>query len=219
VHHENEIAQSQALTGQIPARIWMHAEFMMVDNGKMSKSLGNTYTVADLAAKGFKPLAFRYLCLNVHYRNKLNFTWDALKGAQISYDRLREAVNKNKDAGGKADNAVEAYMKEFEEAVSDDLNIPKALGILWSMLKNCENSRSVYDAALKMDSILGLSLDKEKPAVQEEIPAEIMALVNERNEARKQKDWAKSDKLRDMIISLGYEVKDTPEGAKVSKKV
>ena len=216
VHHENEIAQSWALTGKIPARVWMHGEFMMVDNGKMSKSLGNTYTVSDLEKKGVEPLAFRYFCLNAHYRNKLNFTWEAQKAAQVAYDRLREAVAAHKGADGVIEQAkIDEYTAEFNAAVADDLNVPKALGILWSMLRGGVRSDAIWRAAMDMDEVLGLRLDT-LPA-REEIPAEAVQLAEERAAARKNKDWATADRLRDELKAMGYEIKDAPGGYEIKK--
>ena len=128
VHHENEIAQSEALLGKPAVRRWLHGEFLLVDNGKMSKSLGNTYTVTDLKEKGFSPLAFRYMCLNANYRSKLNFTWEGIKAAQVALERLLESVSAHKKRAGrgKADPAlIESFERDFSEAVNDDLNIPR----------------------------------------------------------------------------------------------
>jgi len=223
VHHENEIAQSTALLGHPAVHYWMHGEFMMVNNGKMSKSLGNTYTVSDLRQKGILPLTFRYFCLNAHYRNKINFTWEGIFAAQKAYIRLLEAVDANKDAPSLPETkaAVEQYEKDFFEAVNDDLNVPKALGILWTMLRQGQKSVEIYQAALKMDAILGLDLDKGYTAPQEEepeIPGELLEKLAARTEARKAKNWALSDKLRDEINAAGYEIKDSPQGSTLVKK-
>lgn len=218
IHHENEIAQSQALTGNNPARFWMHGEFMLVDGGKMSKSLGNTYTVAQLEERGYKPLCFRYFCLNAHYRKKLNFTFEGLDAAATSYARLLALVKKHRDSSAPADKAaLEKYTAEFEENIADDLNVPGALGVLWTMLKE-PFSHDIYELALRFDRVFGLSLERcdeqEKPAV----PAEVVALAEERAEARRNKDWAKSDELRAKISDLGYVVKDGKDGYELSAK-
>ena len=114
----------------------MHSEFLLVDNGKMSKSLGNTYTIANLVERGYNPIAFRYFCMNAHYRSKLNFTWDSLQAAQVSYDRLLEGALSHKNSSSIVeDDVVETFKREFEEAVNDDLNIPKALGIVWNIVR------------------------------------------------------------------------------------
>ena len=222
VHHENEIAQSEAKEGCKTVDYWMHCEFMCVDGGKMSKSLGNTYTVENLIERGYRPLALRYLALNAHYRKKLNFTFEGLDSAQVSYLRLLDLCFKHKNSNAPtAPETIEKYKKEFTDAVNDDLNVPLALGVLWTMLKE-KPSRDIYAAALDFDRVLGLSLDKPEPLKEEnsepvEIPKEVAALAEERQLARKAKDWAKSDELRDKIAALGFKVVDTKEGAKLEK--
>lgn len=222
VHHENEIAQSNALLGHPAVNYWMHGEFMMVDNGKMSKSLGNTYTVDDLKKAGIMPLTFRYFCLNAHYRNKINFTWDAIKASQKAYIRLLEAVSANKNAD--SDESLKAMCDEayasFCEAASDDLNVPKALGILWNLLRSGKQGREIYETAIKMDAVLGLNLkDGYVPMeVENDIPQELLDKLAERTQARKEKNWALSDKLRDEINAAGYDIKDSPEGSTLIKR-
>jgi len=222
VHHENEIAQSNALLGHPAVNYWMHGEFMMVDNGKMSKSLGNTYTVEDLKKAGIMPLTFRYFCLNAHYRNKINFTWDAIKASQKAYIRLLEAVTANKNAEN--DESLKAMCDEaysaFCEAASDDLNVPKALGILWNLLRSGKQGKEIYDTAIKMDKVLGLDLEKGYVPMEtkEDIPEELLNKLAERTQARKEKNWALSDKLRDEINAAGYDIKDSPEGSTLVKR-
>lgn len=160
VHHENEIAQSEALEGHKTVNIWMHGEFMLVDGGKMSKSLGNTYTLAQLAEKGYEPLSFRYFCLNTHYRKKLNFTFEGMDAAQTAYHRLLAALYEHKNSSAPADpEQLEKLSAEFDAAIDDDINVPLALGVLWTAVK-LPASRDVYELALKFDKVLGLSLDK-----------------------------------------------------------
>lgn len=221
VHHENEIAQNEALTGKKSVDYWVHGEFMLVDNGKMSKSLGNTYRISDLEEKGYKALDFRYFCLNTHYRKKLNFTFEGMDAAKAAYARLFNVLYSHKTASAKTDKAViEGYLKRFEEAIDDDLNIPLALGILWTMVKE-EKSRDIYDTALIFDKVLGLSLDKAAPAadedVKEDIPGEVIALCEERKAAKAAKDYARADALRASIADMGYRVTDTKDGYKVDK--
>lgn len=221
VHHENEIAQSEALMGHPAVNYWMHGEFMMVDGGKMSKSLGNTYTISDLAARGYSPLAFRYLCLNAHYRSKLNFTWEGINGAQTSYQRLLEGAYRHK-SGPRSEEAAAAAKEaygQFIEAAGDDLNIPKALGIAWTLIRNPLKSRDIYDMLIKMDGILGLDIDKYEPAGEDEddLPENIVRIAQERKKARENKDWALSDKLRDELKALGYAVLDAKEGQSIKK--
>ncbi|MBQ2713253.1 MAG: cysteine--tRNA ligase [Clostridia bacterium] len=220
IHHENEIAQSQALTGKIPANYWMHGEFMLVNGGKMSKKLGNTYTVAQLEEMGYSPMVFRYFCLNAHYRKKLNFTFEGLDGAKVSYERLLAAVYQHKVGAAQADEGRLAEFKaQFAAAIDDDLNLPLALGILWTLVKE-PKSKAVYSLIMEMDSVFGLSLDKaEAPEAEaEEYPEEVKALAEERYQARKAKNFALADELRGKIAALGYEVKDTAAGWELSKK-
>lgn len=227
IHHENEIAQSEALTGKKSVDYWMHSEFLLVDNGKMSKSLGNTYTVSDLIEKGYSPLAYRYFCLNGNYRNKLNFTWDALDAAQVSLDRLYAAVAKHKDApsGNISEETIQEWKKDFVEAVSDDLNVPLGLGILWKVLKNAEKSRDIYEFALFTDSVLGLSIEENANKVSEsdnneeaEVSQEILDLVAKRTEAKKAKDFKTADSIRDQLKDMGITLIDTKEGVKIVKE-
>ncbi|MDR3121254.1 MAG: cysteine--tRNA ligase, partial [Clostridiales bacterium] len=241
VHHENEIAQSDGLIGRKSVNLWMHGEFLMVDNGKMSKSLGNVYTAADLRAKGYDPLAFRYFCLNAHYRNKLNFTWDGMRAAQISYRRFLEGAIAHWDADARtADDAdadanrsegvdVDAIRTAFDAALNDDLNVPKALGIAWQVVRNPKKSQALFELLLDMDTVFGLGLAEAASASgagaavgggvgagenanaagtdsgeRQELPPEVAAILEERAAARAAKDWKKSDELRDALKARGF---------------
>lgn len=217
VHHENEIAQSEALLERPAVNYWMHGEFMMVNNGKMSKSLGNTYTVSDLKEKGFDPLAFRYFCLNAHYRNKMNFTWDAMKAAQVSYERLLEGALSHKSGTESVEaEVIEGFKREFDEAINDDLNIPKALGIVWNAVRYSKKSRDIYALLIDMDSVLGLDISKaeNKKEALFELDSEIEALIGQRQQARKEKDYKKSDEIRNKLKEMGIVLEDTPQGVK-----
>lgn len=214
VHHENEIAQNDALNGHKTVNTWMHGEFLQVDGGKMSKSLGNCYTIAQLEEMGYSPLDYRYFCLNTHYRKKLNFTFDAINGAKVARQRLNELVLKHKNG---ADNQVDltSYHEKFVNAINDDINIPLAVGVLWELVKLSPN-KNVYEMCLTFDKVLGLSLD-EINQTEQEIPQEVVLLCEERKQARQQKNWAKSDELRDKISALGYKVLDNRDGYTVEK--
>ena len=219
VHHENEIAQNEAITGKKSVNYWCHGEFMLVNNGKMSKSLGNVYTVSDLEEKGYEPLVYRYFCLNAHYRNKLNFTFEGMDGAKTSYNRLQALVYQHKMSKDTTDKAViDGYLTEFQEAIDDDLNLPLALGVLWKAVKE-QKSKDIYDLCIEMDKVFGLRLDEYKPAPQtlEDIPEEVKKLVELRKEAKQNKDWANADKYRNDITALGYQVKDTKDGVEITK--
>ena len=220
VHHENEIAQSEALEGHKTVNYWLHGEFMLVDGGKMSKSLGNTYTIAQLEEMSYSPLSFRYFCLNTHYRKKLNFTFEGLKAAQTAYKRLLNALYEHKVSKNATGSAVlDKYKSEFRAAIDDDLNIPLALGLLWTMTKEAP-SKDIYELAIDFDKVLGLDLNKAAPAEKEkiEVPDDIKAIADERFEARKAKNWAESDRLRDLLSEKGYAVIDAKDGYTLEKK-
>ena len=225
-HHENEIAQSKGATGKIPAHVWMHCEYLQVDGGKMSKSLGNTYTISQLQEKGISPLAFKLFCFTAHYRNKLNFTFEGAYGAQKALERLYDSYIKN--ANG-VDDVDEDIIKEYEERflayINDDMNMPGAMSVVWEIARNAKKSIKFADLLLKFDKVLGLDMKNAenyllefKHEESEELPKEIKVLVEERKQARAEKNWAKSDEIRDRIISLGYSIKDTKDGIIVKKE-
>ncbi|HAU66704.1 TPA: cysteine--tRNA ligase [Candidatus Uhrbacteria bacterium] len=212
VHHENEIAQTQADEGVLEANVWMHSEFLTVNDGKMSKSLGNLYTVEDLQDKGFDPLVYRYFVLGAHYRSKLNFTFEGLEAAKNALYKLRETVREWNQPEDGSSELEEAFIK----ALNDDLNTPQALAIVWELVNAPLPSSIKAHSLLWMDKVLGLRLE-EFIAQPVQIPLEIQELVNEREEARIQKDWAKSDVLRKEIEQRGYFIEDTQQGTKVKK--
>lgn len=214
IHHENEIAQAKGATGKIPAKFWMHVAFLTVDGGKMSKSLGNCYRIVELQEKGFEPLAYRYFCLNSHYKSKLNFTFEALKGAQTALNRLREGIKQH--AVGDTPVAKEElaqYQEQFKEAINDDLNSPKALAILWEVVRKEKKSKDYLDLILEFDKVLGLDLDIEKikeleASKAEELSDEVKALIEQRNQARAEKNWAEADRIRDLLTQMGIQIND-----------
>lgn len=219
VHHENEIAQNEALEGHKTVNYWVHSEFMLVNNGKMSKSLGNVYRISQLEDMGYRALDYRYFCLNAHYRKKLNFTFEGMDGAKTSYSRLLNALYQHKVSSVATDAAkLGEYKKQFDEAVNDDLNIPLALGVVWTMVKE-PKSKDIYALALEFDKVLGLSLDNAQPSeeAQEDIPEEIKKLAEERFEAKKRKDFAVADALRAKLSESGYSVLDSKDGYKIVK--
>ena len=169
IHHENEIAQGECWLGHQIVNYWMHNEFLLVDGGKMSKSLGNNYLLTDLQAKGYAPVVFRYFCLNVQYRQKINFTWDALDAAKTAYNKLCAQLLAHKNSPVKTDKAVlDDFTKKFEDAINDDLNVPLAIGVLWTMLKQ-PKSKDIYKLALQFDKVLALDFDKVKEAKKVDI--------------------------------------------------
>jgi cysteinyl-tRNA synthetase len=191
---------------------------MLVDGGKMSKSLGNTYTIEQLEQKGYSAMAFRYFCLNAHYRKKLNFTFETMDGAKTSYDRLLNLLKKHKESPAKTEEStLNKYKTEFANDIGDDLNIPSALGVLWTMLKE-PFSVDIYNLALDFDRVFGLSLDKLPEEEKVEIPSEIIAKAEEMQAARKEKNWAVADAIRAELTELGYIVKNTKEGYTIEVK-
>jgi cysteinyl-tRNA synthetase len=220
VHHENEIAQSEALLGKPAVNYWSHGEFLLVNNGKMSKSLNNNYTVEDLAQKGYEPLVYRYFCLNANYGNKLNFTWEGIQSAKVSLERFLEGALVHKNGTDYVEKEVIAAFKdEFEAAINDDLNIPKALGTAWNVIKSHKKSKDLFDLLVQMDLILGLDIAKVQPKVQneDELTPQIEGLISERQQARKDKNWKRSDEIRDELKAMGIVLEDTPEGVKWKK--
>lgn len=217
-HHENEIAQSKGACGKIPANYWMHGEYLLINGGKMSKSLGNTYLVKDIKEKGYNPLVYRLFSYSSHYRNKLNFTWEGIESASKSLERLKNGYQNHLNGTDKVEKeTIKKYEEKFHEAINDDLNMPSAMGIVWEVVRNETKSPSLAKLLLKFDTVLGLKID-ENNSKNEELPEEILKLVEERKMARENKDWNKSDELRDLITEKGYIVKDTKQGQEVSKK-
>lgn len=215
VHHENEIAQSEAAHEEKYVNYWLHGEFMMVDGRRMGKSEGNAFLIKDLVAKGFDPLAFRYMNLSTHYRMQLNFTWEGLEGAQTALNRLRNQVLGllENSSLGKVD---DEFKEKFIQAINNDLNTAEAISIVWEVLKSKLEATDKVATILDFDKVLGLNLDK-KPDRQIEIPAEIEDLLKLREKARLAKDFAESDRLRDEIKKAGFVVKDTAKGQELER--
>ena len=221
-HHENEIAQSKGAFGKIPAKVWMHVEFLQVDGGKMSKSLGNVYTISQLQEKGIEPLAFKLFCYTAHYRTKLNFTFEGASSSQKALNRLRESYIKHKNGNEEiSDEEINAYKAKFLDAINDDLNMPLAMSIVWEIARNEKKSKKLSDLLDDFDKVLGLDLNNSEKHIKEqeniEVPKEVLELVEERKKAREEKNWALSDELRDKIKDKGYIVKDTKEGMTIEK--
>ena len=217
IHHENEIAQSKGFSGKIPANYWMHVDFLTIDGKKLSKSLNNFYTLDDLKEKGYEPLVYKMFNFASNYRSKINFTWEAMDSAKISLGRLREGYLKHCAGNENIDqNVIEDFETRFLEAINDDLNMPVAMSVVWEVVKYPKKSKKLMDLLLKFDTVLGFDLKNYKETEQE-IPEEIQDLVDQRLIARKNKDWAESDRIRDLLAQKGYSVKDTKEGTIVGK--
>ena len=221
-HHENEIAQSKGAFGKIPAKYWMHVEFLQVDGGKMSKSLGNVYTISQLEEKGIEALAYKLFCYTAHYRTKLNFTFDGALASQKALNRLRESYLKHQNGNENIDDKLlQEYKEKFIEAINDDLNMPLAMGFVWELARNEVKSKKIADLLLDFDRVLGLDIKNSEEYLNKQknidIPEEITELVEKRKKARENKDWALSDEIRDELKEKGYIVKDTKDGMTLEK--
>ena len=217
IHHENEIAQAQGFCGQIPANFWMHNSFLTVDGGKMSKSLGNLYTIEQLENMGYEPNVYRMFMFTSNYRTPLNFTFEAMDAAKTSLERLREGYLKHKEGTATiSKEELDELENKFHEAINDDLNMPVAMSVVWDVVRKQEKSKDYQNLLDKFDEILGLELSTYEPK-KEEIPEEIEKLAELRNKARAEKNWAESDRLRDEIKEKGYQIKDTNNGIIIEK--
>ena len=230
-HHENEIAQAEAATGKPFVRTWMHCAHLKVNGEKMSKSAGNFFTLRELIEKGFSGREIRYVLINAHYRQGLNFAFSALEDARKSLARIDECVEKLTALAGSAsaDSASAPFAAEalegFTAAVNDDLNIPRAFASLYDLVRMSNaalakdlspaGAAAILAAMKRMDEVLGVIFFGK--AEKAEVPAEIVALLDERAAARAAKNWAESDRLRDEISALGWAVKDSREGQSVTK--
>lgn len=217
VHHENEIAQSEAATGQPFVKYWVHYAHLMVDGKKMSKSLGNFYRISDLIREGYNPMAFRYLTLQTHYRSEMNFTWEALEAAQVAIERLYVAASEFSEIHKNTDIEFE---RDFLDAVGQDLNMPKALAIMWDMLGSKKIEARVKAATLyKMDEILGLKIRENSKQITK-IPGHVQKLVEEREQMRKHGQFMRADHLRNKIEKMGYVIEDKEKGkSKALRKI
>jgi len=215
VHHTNEIAQGYGAFGHNTANYWMHNAFITFKGSKISKSSGGLYTVKDLVEMGFNPMVYRYMILNSHYRNGIEFSIENLKTAETALNKLRglkPTPNPSLDRVGSYSVNLE-YKKEFEEKIGDDLAMPEVLALVWKVAKSDLKPDEKWVTLLDFDKVLGLDLDRE---IEEEIiPDEILKLSEERQRAREDKNWAESDKLREKINSLGYLVEDSENQCKI----
>jgi len=226
-HHENEIAQSEAATGKPFVRYWLHCAHLLVDNRKMSKSLGNFYTLRDILERGYDPMSIRYALLSTHYRQPCNFTFDGLDAAGQAVRRLRELRLRLAECSGAGDDEPEPLINDtrnrFIEAMDDDLNISAGLGVLFDLVRevnrrldtgriSAEQARSVRSFLDETDTVLGVMGEESV-----EVPRDILELVAERQTARDDKEFALADQLRARILDAGYVVEDTPDGPRVKK--
>src|SRR6266516_388279 len=220
-HHEDEIAQSEGVSGKEPVQVWMHGEFLDFGNSKMSRSVGNVVLLSTLKEQDIEPMAYRYLLLTAHYRSKINFTDESIAAAQNGLNNLRadlaalpalDAADPQKGWSSEA----EQIRDVFHTAINDDLDLQTALSITREVARNnkiepVERRRLILD----FDRVLGLRLDTVEAKKPRAISDEVRALVRERDEARAARDWKRSDQLRDELIALGFEVRDTPSGTEL----
>jgi cysteinyl-tRNA synthetase len=224
-HHEDEIAQSEAATGKQFSRFWLHCAYLLVNGQKMSKRFGNFFTLRDLLAKGYTGRELRYTLIAEHYRRQLNFTFDGVDGARSSLARMDEFLVKLREvAGGVTTTAgVPTLQAEFEAALDDDLNISAALGVLFNFIRDtnkrlAENAVPPAEAAAilatwqRFDSVLGFGMPQAQEA-----PADIVALAEQRQAARKSKDFKRADQVRDELKAKGWVIEDTPKGPKLKR--
>ncbi len=204
IHHTNEIAQSEAASGRKFVNYWVHHAFLMVDGEKMSKSLGNIYTVEDIIQKGYDPLSLRYLYLQTHYRQEMNFTFKALEAAQNALKNLREEVSRWDEQKGH----IEKFDNQFFEAINEDLNMSKALAVVWDLVKSKNPSSQKAGSLFKYDEVLGLNLSKVRKFREEDIPHAVKELLREREALRKEKKYHLADEIRHKIKKMGYDLED-----------
>jgi len=226
-HHENEIAQSEAATGRKFVNYWLHCEHLLVEGRKMAKRWGNYYTLRDLIAKGYDPKAIRYLLISTHYRQQLNFTFEGVEAAKSTVDRLLNFVYRLADANGKGYGEelyklIDHVQRSFEEAMDDDLSISVALASLFDFVREVNNllddnklsrneSQEIYRLILSFDRVLGVIGEIKK---EEKLPKEAEELVQQREEARKAKDWRRADEIREKLKAMGIIIEDTSQGVK-----
>jgi len=213
VHHNNEIAQSENATGKPYVHYWIHHAFVNIENGKMAKSEGTVLTLNSLIEKNIDPLVYRYWLLTAHYKTQVNFTWETLQATENAYNKLKEHLESFGTEKGKVHLD---YSKRFQEFINDDLDTPRAIALMWELIKDGKiSTQDKKSTLLEFDKVLGLGLDK---ILKLEVPAEIQNLVNEREKARENKNWKGSDTIRLQVENLGFEINDTDKGPKITKK-
>lgn len=228
VHHENEIAQSEAATGKPFVRFWVHHAFLQVNGEKMSKSKGNFYTIDDVVKNGIEPLSLRLLFMQTNYRKPMNFTWEAAQAAHEAYKKLVAAVRQLKAQTQRTelsqDKEVkrEAYLTRFRQALEDDMNTSEALAVMWEVIKSNIPSEDRLDLLYSFDEVLGFNLRALTPQTAQKppadtLPSEVQALAQERWQLKQNKEFAKADEIRKKLFEMGYFIVDTPTGYTVEK--
>ena len=221
VHHTNEIAQSEAATGKKFVNYWLHAEFLIMNEEKMSKSKGEFLTLTKLKEMGYSPMVYRYFCLGAHYKQPLTFSDEAIETAKYAYNRLINILiemKKNRTESKPNLEYVKKIKRDFSKKINNDLNMPEALAVMWQVLRTNEiGNLEKYDLVFEFDRIFGLNLDRAEQVLEEEARQKVDVqlveqLIKEREDARKSKDWAKSDEIRNRLSGMGVEVRDSAEG-------
>jgi cysteinyl-tRNA synthetase len=213
-HHECEIAQSESFTGKPFVKYWLHRKHILVDGEKMSKSKGNFYVLRDLEDKGYSPIAFRYAMMSIHYRQQANFTFKSLEDAQKSIDKLQEFVFEIKEKSLQSEkDETDSYRKKFEEFLDDDLNVSGALSVVFDLMKDVRNDSSRFSSDKLLDFLKDFNSIFDVLSFEDQILTEdIEKKIKEREDARKNKDFEKSDRIRDELLKEGIELMDTPDG-------
>jgi len=217
VHHTNEIAQSECATGKKFVNYWLHSAFLTFKGEKVSKSTGGLFTISDLEGLGYKPLAYKYFVLLTHYRKPLDFSLTNLDAAKITFERITNKIIELKKEHHKGKDNSEEYLKEFTNAINDDLNTPKALQVLQKVLDDFDfDSKKKLSLLEKFDEVLGLGFKEMKEEIIS-APNDVQKLIDARERLRKEKKWAESDVIRERIKEKGFLIKDTPQGPKIEK--
>jgi len=218
-HHANEIAQSEAAFGKPLAKVWMHNEYLVVDKAKMSKSADAFITLADVKKRGFEPLCFRYLALTAHYRSQLHFSWESLEAARRALRNLLEIIGNVRSV--KRAKSADLYLKKFNQHISNDLDTPQALAVLWEAAKDTRlDKKSLLNFVKNADMVLGLDLIKKSKQLTKEqgaIPAHIGKLAQERWELKARREFEKADSIRLMLAKKGYKIQDREDGFNIKK--
>ena len=217
VHHTNEIAQSEAANKLPFAHYWVHNEHLNVDDEKMAKSKGTSYTLEEITSRDFDPLVLRYLFLSAHYRSKQNFTWQSVRANQEAFNKLKEifvSLKPQKILSSLKSSKALTFQKQFVDAISNDIQIPQAVAIMWDMIKSDIPNEEKYFLLMDFDKVFGLNLGK---TIKEKIPVNIIKLAEKRFEARKTRNFDMSDKLRIKIENAGYKIEDLGDSYKIRK--
>ncbi|HME87202.1 MAG TPA: cysteine--tRNA ligase [Candidatus Nanoarchaeia archaeon] len=221
VHHTNEIAQTEGATNKKPwVNYWLHGDFLVLEKEKMSKSAGTFLTMQSLIDKGYDPLDYRYFCLGAHYKTQLMFSFEALDAAKQAYSRLRnKVIELKKDQSSKNKANKTEYQKSFSDAISDDLNISKALGIVWELVKDDQlGNQEKLELIFDFDTVFGLKL-REAKEEEIDVPEDVKQLAEQRTAAKKSKNFAESDRLRNLLAEKGFVIEDKSDGSyKIKKK-